>query len=318
MNEKMLQEVAFANLPNQNCPLTGNPISNPAVMHRDLSDWWPSSLHDMRDDRLANLMIVEHDARDRYYAKLKNMGIVLALSGGLDSTTVLHWCMRVFGKVHCLLFDYGQRHKIELESAIAYLNSLGTGVAGSGYGICVGDDPVNDPSITWQKVDMSPINQLANSALTREDIKPARNTPIEEMASGALPATYVPGRNVYFMTALAQAAYQRGWRHIALGVNVLDYSGYPDCRPEFVAAMRKALSIGVFNGVDIGVHAPLMLLNKKHIIRLGTELGVKYEHTHSCYNGIPGGCGECDSCQLRRRAFIDLGMVDPAIKSNNL
>lgn len=297
MDDKQLEQIAFTNLPAQNCPFTGQPIEDAAIFHRDLSDWWPSKLHDMRDDRLVNLAIVERSNRDRYYAKLKQMGIVLAFSGGLDSTTVLHWAIQLFGKVHCLLFDYNQRHCIELETAEAYLSSMSNG------------------DVTFDCVNMTSISQLGDSSLTRTNIKVPRNTAIEDMGK-ELPNTFVPGRNVYFMTALAQAAYQRGWRHIAMGVNVLDYSGYPDCRPEFIVAMRKALSIGVFNGHDVGVHAPLMYLNKTQIIRLGMALGVNYSLTHSCYNGVKGGCGECDSCILRRKAFSDLGMVDPAINQN--
>jgi 7-cyano-7-deazaguanine synthase len=251
----------------------------------------------MRDNRLVNLAIVERQNRDKYYAKLKQMGIVLAFSGGLDSATVLHWAIKLFGQVHCLCFDYGQRHKIEIRAAEKYLMSL------------------FDVNVTYQIVDMSPINKLGSSSLTRDDVSVPRNTPIEDMGK-ELPNTFVPGRNVYFITALAQAAFIRGWRHIAMGVNVLDYSGYPDCRPEFMAAMRKALSIGIFNGHDIGVHAPLMYLNKAQIIRLGLEMGVDYSLTHSCYNGVKGGCGECDSCQLRRKAFSDLGMTDPSIIEN--
>lgn len=295
MDDKTLEEVAFANLPAQVCPITKMPIQHPAVMHRDLSDWWPSKLHDMRDDRLTNIVIVEQDAREKFYEKLKKTGVVLAYSGGLDSTTVLHWCLRTFGRVHCLLFDYGQRHKIELECAQRYL------------------EHASDP-LTWERVDMRPINQLAVSALTRDNESVPRNTPIEEMGK-QIPMTFVPGRNIYFITALAQAAFKRGWRYLALGVNVLDYSGYPDCRPEFIAAMQRALTIGIFNNHEVIIHAPLMQLNKKQIIRLGLELGVEYGKTHSCYNGVVGGCGECDSCLLRRKAFRDLGMVDPAIKS---
>lgn len=300
MDDNTVEKIAFDNLPNNVCALTGQPANDPAVMHKDLSDWWPSALLDMRDERIVNLLITERGARDEYYAKLKRMGVVLAFSGGLDSTTVLHWCMRLFGEVHCLMFDYGQRHLIEIECAENYMNNL------------MQRDDLGC-AISFKKVDMSPINCMAESALTRSDIDVAANTPVDEMASGDLPATFVPGRNVYFFTALAQAAYTRGWRHIAMGVNVLDYSGYPDCRPEFMEAMRHALSIGIFNGVGFGAHAPLMYLNKEKIIRLGMQLGVSYEDTHSCYNGVAGGCGTCDSCIIRRQAFKGLGLDDPAI-----
>ena len=299
MDSEALQEMVMANTASQICPFTNQPIETPAVMHRDLSDWFPSSLQDMWDNRLQNVMLVERAAREAYYKKLKQMSVVIAFSGGLDSTTVLHWAAKLFGEVHCLTFDYGQRHRIEIEMAIEYVANFDDGKADE-----------FDTEVHHRLVDMSCINKLAESALTRDDVAVPRNQSDEEML--AIPDTFVPGRNVYFMTALAQLAYRIGARHIGMGVNVLDYSGYPDCRPEFVAAMRKALSIGVFDGSDIGVHAPLMFLNKVNIIRLGNELGVMYEDTHSCYEGVPGGCGECDACQLRRRAFKALGQTDPA------
>lgn len=302
MDDKTLKEVAFANLlPNNKCALTNAHTDDPTVMHRDLSDWWPPSLQDMRDDRVKNLLIVDREQRTHYYDKLTRSGIVLAFSGGLDSTTVLHWCLKLFGHVHCLIFDYGQRHSIEIDSARSYIEYLLESEDNQGH-------------LKYTVVDMSPISKLAKSALTRDDIDVPSDTPIEEMAD-SIPVTFVPGRNVYFFTALAQVAYQEGWRHIAMGVNIMDYSGYPDCRPEFLEAMRTAIRIGIFNGTDLGVHAPLMYLDKKQIIRLGRELGVDYSRTHSCYNGIQGGCGTCDSCILRRSAFKQLGEVDPAFVS---
>lgn len=305
MDENTLKIIAAANLPNQICPLTGRSIVEQSVLHRDLSDWWPSSLHDMRDDRIANLLIVEKKARDSYYSSLNRSGIVLAFSGGLDSATVLNWCCQLFGSVHCLIFDYGQRHKIEISKAIDYINYLRSSFV----------DGIDDhhARVSYEIVDASMIGNLASSALTKKDIEVPRNNSLEEMGS-CIPKTFVPGRNLYFITALAQAAFQRSWRHIALGVNHLDYSGYPDCRPEFIAKMRDAITIGVFNGIDIAIHAPLMYLDKVKIIRLGRELGVNYALTHSCYNGVDGGCGECDSCLIRRAAFRQLGTEDPSIK----
>ncbi len=299
MDETAIEEFAFANLPRNRCALTNKDTNDPVVMHRDLSDWFPPSMHNMWDNRLHMLMICDRAARERYYNKIKGMGIVLALSGGLDSTTVLHWCLKVFGRIHCLIFDYGQRHKIEIETAVKYLDHLNTQEEYEGR-------------IKADVIDMSPINKLGASALTRDKIDVPTGRSVEDM-SGDIPATFVPGRNVYFTTALAQVAYTEGWRHIALGVNVLDYSGYPDCRPEFFDAMRIALRIGVFNGDDVGIHAPLMKMTKVQIIRLGNELGVDYAKTHSCYMGTVGGCHVCDSCLIREQAFKELGTVDPAI-----
>jgi len=302
MDEASLREMAMTNLPSQICPITQKAIRHPAVMHRDLSDWWPSSLHDMRDDRIANIMVVEHAAREAYYQSLKKDTVSLAFSGGLDSTTVLHWCAQVFGQIHVMMFDYGQRHSIELDIASAYLEKHGADI-----------EARYDCKIRQHKVRMDIVNELANSSLTRSHIEPPSNQTEEEMLS-SVPNTFVPGRNLYFMTALAQNSYSFNSKHIAMGVNVLDYSGYPDCRPEFVAKMRDALSIGIFGQESsLGVHAPLMYLNKANIIRLGMQLGVSYGDTHSCYNGVVGGCGECDSCQLRRQAFESLGHQDPSI-----
>ena len=299
MDDNSVNEFAFANLPKNKCALTNNATQDPVVMHRDLSDWWPPSLRDMLDNRLNNMMIVDREQRDRYYGKLTTQGIVLALSGGLDSTTVLHWCLRVFGRVHCVVFNYQQRHQIEVDTALKYVDSLM-------------EQEEYQGRIKITKVDMSPINFLAPSALTRDDIDVPASRSIDEMGTD-IPSTFVPGRNVYFTTALAQVAYTEGWRHVALGANVLDYSGYPDCRPEFFDAMRTALRIGIFNGVDVGMHMPLMQLDKRQIIRLGDYLGVDYANTHSCYNNVPGGCGTCDSCLLRREAFRKCGREDPAI-----
>jgi len=294
MDDRSCEASAFANLPNNRCALTEQYTNDPVVMHRDLSDWWPPSLHDMRDDRLVNLVIVDRAARERYYAKLQQTGVVLALSGGLDSTTVLHWCTRIFGTVQCLIFDYGQRHRVEIESAVSYLKWI------------------SEPNLTYSVINMQVINDMADSALTRVDVDVPKDRPIEDMVKD-IPSTFVPGRNIYFSTALAQRAYAFGLRHVALGVNVLDYSGYPDCRPEFYTAMQQAIRIGIFNGDDVAFHTPLMQLTKVQIIRLGQELGVDYARTHSCYDGIIGGCGKCDSCILRRGAFEELGLKDPAI-----
>jgi 7-cyano-7-deazaguanine synthase len=301
MEDDTLFEFAKANLPSQICPLSQQPIKDPAIMHRDLSDNWPSTLHDMRDNRLANVMIVDKLARDRYYAKLQKMAITIGFSGGLDSTTLLHWAASLFGQVNALTFDYGQRHKVEIHIAEDYIKAHEPALS-----------EIYGTKIVHRVVKMDVINQLAPSSLTREDSKPPENQATSDMTA-KIPNTFVPGRNIYFITALAQVAYTSGSRHIGMGVNVLDYSGYPDCRPEFLVKMREALAIGVFNGMDIGMHAPLMYLNKVNIIRLGESMGVKYGLTHSCYNGVLGGCSVCDSCILRREAFKSLGKEDPAI-----
>lgn len=302
MDEKTLESFALANLPSQICPITKRPIVDAAVMHRDLSDWFPTTIADIRDDRLSNIVIVEREEREKYYAKLKQLGIVISFSGGLDSTTLLHWALRVFGKVHCVTFYYNQRHQIEVNYAEKY--------------VAYAKNVFGHDRLSHQIVKMDVINDLAVSSLTRDKLQVPKNRSVDEMGGGQT-STFVPGRNLYFMTAVAQVAYSLGHRHIGLGVNVLDYSGYPDCRPEFIVAMNEAINIGIFNGMAVGVQAPLMYLTKKSIIRLGIELNVDYSKTHSCYNGVPGGCGECDSCILRRNAFGELLMEDPAIGAAN-
>jgi len=290
MDDRIVEEFAFANYPYQICQLTQQPTDDPVVFHRDLSDWFPDDIKDIRDERLVNLMIVDRKARDAYYNKLKQLSVVVSLSGGIDSTTVLFWAKKLFGKVYAVIFDYGQRHKIEIEKALNIAKAY---------------------SDIYVVAGMKDLKQFSNSSLTRSDI----DVPVhDDLTSKEIPNTFVPGRNLYFCTAVSQFAYRENVRHIAFGFNLFDYSGYPDCRPEFVKAMREAIQIGIFNGMAIGFHAPLMFMKKVEIIRLGLELGVPYEMTHSCYNGIDGGCGECDSCKFRRAAFHELGLEDPAIK----
>lgn len=298
MEDNLVERFAFENLPVQLCALTQQPIEDPVVMHRDLSDNWPSELKDMRDERLVNLMIVERSARDRYYEKLKQLDVVVSFSGGLDSTTVLYWARKLFNKVHPIIFDYGQRHKIEIKKAKDILINLG-------YETYKGE-------IDNFVIKMNHFNKYSNSSLVNMNVYVPERNSVNEIED--IPNTFVPGRNIYFFTFISQVAYQLGCRHIACGVNAIDGSGYPDCKPEFISALRRAIEIGIFNGTHIGFHAPLVFLKKTEIIRLGQWLGVPFEMTHSCYNGVSGGCGKCDSCILRRNAFNELGIEDPSIK----
>lgn len=293
MDEDSLDRFLMGDVSHQICPMTGLPIKDPAVFHRDLSDNWPKEIHDIRDERLRNIMIVEWDAREEYYKRLKKLPVVLSFSGGLDSATVLHWCTRIFGSVHCLVFDYGQRHSDEIDFALDYVKHNNF-----------------DCLVSCKIIEAEMIKSLASSSLTRSDINPPENSKID---STNIPNTFVPGRNLFFITAIAQKAYEIGTRHIALGVNAIDYSGYPDCRPEFIDAMKQALTIGVFNNKHVHIHTPLITMTKAEIIKMGMAFQVKYEKTHSCYNGVLGGCGKCDSCQIRRNAFKSLGFIDPSI-----
>lgn len=218
---------------------------------------------------------------------------VVLLSGGLDSATVLAMAQSLGHEVHALTVQYGQRHEVELKSAMAVAEA--TGVAS-------------------HKLVSVPLNEFGGSALT-DDI----DVPKHELGDG-IPVTYVPARNTVMLSlALAYAETLSAW-DIYVGVNAVDYSGYPDCRPEFIAAFqtlaRVATKAGV-EGEEITIHAPLIHLTKPEIIERGLALGVDYGLTHSCYDPEPNGapCEACDSCLIRIKAFSDLGMVDPALEA---
>lgn len=220
---------------------------------------------------------------------------VVLLSGGLDSTTVLAMAQEQGFECHCLTVDYGQRHSIELEAASRAAKAH------------------HAASHRTARVDL---RLFGGSALTSEQEVPKdRNE--AEMESD-IPATYVPARNTVMLSLALACAEALGAYDIFVGVNAVDYSGYPDCRPEFVSAFqslaRVATKAGV-EGAEITVHAPLMHLRKADIIREGLRLGVDYAQTHSCYDPTPQAkpCGRCDACLIRIRAFAELGMTDPAL-----
>ena len=222
---------------------------------------------------------------------------VLLLSGGLDSTTLLAYAKHQAWEVHALTFRYGQRHDAEVARAQAI---------GKTYGVArhvVADIDLR----TW-----------GGSALTSSDIPVPKDRSASEMTAG-VPLTYVPARNTIFLSyALAWAEVLES-RDIFIGVNALDYSGYPDCRPEFVAAFealaRLATRAGTEQGARYTVHTPLMTMSKAQIIGLGTSLGVDYGATTSCYDpdGAGAACGRCDACQLRKKGFTEAGVVDPTL-----
>ena len=221
---------------------------------------------------------------------LKAKCIVL-LSGGLDSTTVLAIAKKEF-EIVALSFDYGQRHKFELESAelIAKNNSVHT----------------------FQTITID-LEQFGNSALT-DDIAVPKNQEIGD----DIPVTYVPVRNTIFLSyALAYAEVNHIY-DIFIGVNALDYSGYPDCRPEYISAFENMANLGTkFTQGDkkITIHTPLIDMTKSEIILKGVELGVSYRDTHSCYDPSSKGlaCGECDACSLRRKGFNISNIPDPTL-----
>ena len=221
---------------------------------------------------------------------------VLLLSGGLDSTTLLALARRDGFEVHALSFRYGQRHAHELDAARA---------AAARYGAA--DHKIADIDLRL----------FGGSALTA-DVAVPKDRDVAAMGSG-IPITYVPARNTIFLAFALAWAEVLGARDIFIGVNALDYSGYPDCRPEFIAAFEHMARLATRDGVEGGgdqplrVRTPLMQMTKRDIIALGMELGVDYAETTSCYDPAADGaaCGRCDSCQLRRKGFVELGVDDP-------
>ena len=219
---------------------------------------------------------------------------VVLLSGGLDSSTVLAIAKQEGFEVYALSFDYGQHHSIELEAARRVALDLGA------------------RQHVVAKIDL---RVFGGSALT-SDIPVPKGRSVEEMG-GDIPITYVPARNTVFLSfALAWAEVLKTG-HIFIGVNALDYSGYPDCRPEFIAAFETLANLATKTGVEkttcCEIHTPLIALSKKEIIERGLALGVDYAMTSSCYDPTDdgAGCGQCDSCLLRLRGFAEVGVSDP-------
>jgi 7-cyano-7-deazaguanine synthase len=225
------------------------------------------------------------------------MKAVCLLSGGLDSATTMAVARRDGFDCYALSFAYGQRHSIELAAAASVAKALG-----AVEHIVI---PIN-------------LRTFGHSALT-DDIAVPKGRAEAEMA-GDIPITYVPARNTVFLSfALAWAEVLES-SDIFIGVNALDYSGYPDCRPEFIQAFEKMANLATKAGVEgrtrVRIHAPLMTLNKAGIIALGRQLGVDYGLTHSCYepDGAGHPCGSCDSCLLRAKGFAEAGLADPALE----
>ena len=218
---------------------------------------------------------------------------VVLVSGGLDSATTLAIAKSEGFDIYAISFDYGQRHHFELEAARRVCESQGVS------------------ELVVFKVDTS---IFRGSALTN-DIPVPHNRDESQMADG-IPITYVPARNTIFLSVGLGLAESVGANDLFIGVNAVDYSGYPDCRPEFIKAFEDMANLATKAGVEgqrLNVHTPLVLLTKAEIIQRGVALGVDYGLTHSCYDPLPDGtsCGECDSCQLRLRGFREAGCADP-------
>lgn len=219
---------------------------------------------------------------------------VVLLSGGLDSTTVLAVAKREGYAPHAMTFRYGQRHSVEIEAARRVASAMG-----------VAKHVVVD-------IDL---RQWGGSALTA-DVEVPKDRDVDH-ATDEIPVTYVPARNTIFLSFALAWAEVLGSDAIFIGVNALDYSGYPDCRPEYVAAFEQMANLATAAGVQgtqsLRIHAPLQHLTKAQIVALGHELGVDYSLTTSCYDPAPDGtaCGHCDACQLRLRGFAEAGSQDP-------
>jgi len=214
---------------------------------------------------------------------------VVLVSGGLDSTTVLAMAQARGYACHTLSFDYGQRHRAELQAAERVSAAMGD---------------------VEHKVVRLNLDTIGGSALT--DLAIA----VPEEETEGIPVTYVPARNTVFLAIALGWAEVLDASDIFIGVNAVDYSGYPDCRPEFIAAFETMANLATKAGVEgrrLTVHAPLIDMTKGEIIKAGVDLGVDYGLTISCYQATPEGlaCGRCDSCRLRRQGFIDAGVADP-------
>ncbi len=220
--------------------------------------------------------------------------IVLS-SGGLDSTTCLAIAKHAgYSPLYSMSFDYGQRHRFELEAAAQVATRFG---------------------VAEHRVMKIDLRQFGKSALTSELAVPKDRN--ESEMGGDIPITYVPARNTIFLSYALAWAEVLDVRNVYIGVNAVDYSGYPDCRPEFIAAFEQMANLATrmttAEGGPFTIHTPLIHLTKAQIIRRGTELGVDYAMTHSCYDPDPQGrsCGRCDSCIIRKKGFAEAGIPDP-------
>ncbi len=213
---------------------------------------------------------------------------VVVLSGGQDSTTCLWWAMERFGRksVAAITFDYGQRHRIERDCAATIAAAAG---------------------IPHIQLPIDTFEALGGNALTDEDVN------VSDFGKGDLPATFVPGRNLIFLTFAAAWAWPRGVRHIVTGVAQTDFSGYPDCRQQTIDALASALALGMES--DYVIHTPLMNLSKKETVLLARDRGAieAMGLTHTCYEGQRQPCGECQACILRAKGFSEAGIDDPLL-----
>ncbi|TXK86013.1 7-cyano-7-deazaguanine synthase QueC [Paenibacillus sp. N3.4] len=228
---------------------------------------------------------------------LENKRAVVILSGGLDSTTCMGLAKEAGYELYPLSFDYGQRHKIEIENAKQVAEHYGVGRR-------------------HKIIKLDFLRDFGGSALTDERIEVPQivNGQAPHSEESEIPVTYVPGRNLLFLSIATSYAEVTGSEAIYIGVNALDYSGYPDCRPAFIHKVEEVIALATKVGVEgkgITIETPLMEWTKAQIIEEGLKIGVPYELTTSCYNGKAEACGECDSCRLRLKGFEEAGSTDP-------
>ncbi len=226
---------------------------------------------------------------------MKKQAVVL-VSGGLDSATTLAIAQAEGFAVHALTFAYGQRHAVEIDRAKTLCAAAG---------------------VVEHKIVPLDLRWIGGSALTADDVQVPKQRPATQMAAG-IPVTYVPARNTIFLSVALGYAERIGAFDIFLGVNALDYSGYPDCRPAYLEAFTAMANLATQAGVEgkgvFTIHAPLIDLTKAQIIKRALDLSVDLANTHSCYDPAPDGrpCGNCDSCLLRAKGFKEAGLTDPA------
>jgi 7-cyano-7-deazaguanine synthase len=222
---------------------------------------------------------------------------VIILSGGLDSTTCMGFAREEGYDLYPITFDYGQRHRMEIENAKKVAEYY-------------------EVSERHRIVSLGFLREIGGSALTDDSIDVPVVSKDQSASEPEIPVTYVPGRNLLFLSIASSYAEVIGAEAIYIGVNALDYSGYPDCRPEFIGKFEEVMELATKAGAEgrkTRVCTPLIQLSKAEIIREGVRMNVPYELTTSCYNGEEEACGECDSCRLRLKGFAEAGLPDPIL-----
>jgi 7-cyano-7-deazaguanine synthase len=244
--------------------------------------------------------------------KKRNKNAIVLLSGGVDSSTCLDVASKQFDfkKIYTLSFDYGQKNRYELKAAKKISNRY----KNTEHIVMKFDLRIAGNSALTDNIPVPDTN--LDKKNTNQDDKNINPDKRDIFKKDEIPVTYVPGRNTVFLAHGCSFAEAKGCRHIFIGVNAVDYSGYPDCRPEYIETFQKLINIGTKAGVTgnkITIQTPFIQLSKAEIIKLGTDLGVDYSLTLSCYNPDAQGlaCGRCDSCYLRKKGFQDAGVVDP-------